>query len=90
MSVREADGIVRLEGACRVEEAETLTGLLQAQLRPVDFSQCREAHTAVLQVLLAFAPPIVGEPADNALRAVLRSIANRTNAAQTVGSSGAA
>ena len=90
MTVRAAEGTIRLEGACRVEEAEALTGMLQAELRPVDLSLCREAHSAVLQVLLAFAPPIVGEPADNTLRALLRSTASRTNPVQAIDNSGVA
>lgn len=81
MSVREDAGVIRLEGSCRVEEAETLTALLQAGLRPVDLSQCREAHSAVVQVLLAFAPPIAAEPAQPMLRDLLRSALGRTSAA---------
>ncbi|WP_374471170.1 hypothetical protein [Phenylobacterium sp.] len=68
MTVRVVEGIIRLEGACRAEEAEPLTALLQAELRPVDLSACAALHAAVAQVLLAFAPELRGEPADAFLR----------------------
>lgn len=74
MSVHLEDGVIRLEGACGVEEAEPLSALLQAQSGPIDMSQCRQAHSAVLQVLLAFAPPIRGLPLDPLLQQALRSV----------------
>ena len=73
MSVTLEDDVVRLSGDCRVEEAEPLTGLLQAGRRAVDLSQCRQAHSAVIQVLLAFRPAIAAEPADPWLRDILRA-----------------
>jgi hypothetical protein len=78
MTVRDDGDVIRLEGACRVEEAEALTALLQAGLRPVDLALCREAHSAVLQVLLAFRPPILREPGAEPLRALLRSATARS------------
>jgi hypothetical protein len=55
VTVRSADnGVLVLEGACPVEDAETLLQLLQT--RPtagLDWTQCRQLHTAVLQVVLA-------------------------------------
>lgn len=74
MTVRLENDVIRLEGICRVEDAEPLTALLQAKARPVDLSECRVAHTAVLQALLAFAPPICASPVDPQLRAVVDSI----------------
>lgn len=61
--VRDGD-LVRLEGVCRVEDAEPLTVMLQTgpQLA-LDLSACEGLHTAVVQTLLAFAPEIrVGPP----------------------------
>ncbi len=69
MSVTLADGLVRLEGACRIEEAETLLQLLlQDRARVVDLSGARELHTAVVQVLMALQPPCRGWPEDRFLR----------------------
>ena len=59
---RDGDRIV-LAGDCHVEEAETLLGLL-AENRVVDWSQCRLAHSAVVQVLLSCRPRVVGVPAE--------------------------
>ncbi|MDP3173217.1 MAG: hypothetical protein Q8M88_02135 [Phenylobacterium sp.] len=78
MSVRLDGDVIRLEGACRVEEAETLVGLLQAQAtRAVDLSQCRHLHGAVVQVLLAFAPPILGEAPEPFIRDLLAPAVRR-------------
>jgi len=74
MTVRLEDGVIRLEGICRVEEAEQLTALLQVGPKPVDLSQCRQTHGAVVQALLAFAPPICAQPLDTALREILQSV----------------
>ena len=62
MTVRRSpDGVVVLEGACPVEEAETLLGLLLEQAdATVDWAGCTKMHTAVLQVLLALRPLIRG------------------------------
>ncbi len=55
MTVRRSDtGIVILEGACSVEDAEPVLRLLQANPPPaVDWTTCSHLHTAVIQVLLA-------------------------------------
>jgi hypothetical protein len=65
MSVHLDGKIIRLDGACPVEDAETLLGLLQlAPGRLVDMSAAEHLHAAVVQVLLAFRPPVSGAPAD--------------------------
>jgi hypothetical protein len=66
MTIRRGDdGVIVLAGECPVEDAETLLQQLQAQpAGPVDWSACTRLHTAVLQVLLAAAPPIRGECGD--------------------------
>jgi hypothetical protein len=64
---RDGDRIV-LSGECHVEEAETLFGLI-AEAGVVDWSDCRHAHSAVLQVLLSCRPKVVGTPLDPFLAA---------------------
>jgi hypothetical protein len=57
--------VIVLDGECPVEDAEVLLQLLQAQPDgPVDWSACTRLHTAVLQVLMAAAPPTRGACAD--------------------------
>jgi hypothetical protein len=46
--------MIELEGACPLEDAEILLQLLlEHQLAAVDWRKCQQAHTAVVQVLLA-------------------------------------
>ena len=62
MSVTFADDVIWLTGACAIEEAETLGGLIaQHPDAVVDVSLCRLTHTAVLQVLLGFTPRVRGD-----------------------------
>jgi hypothetical protein len=62
MSVTFEDGVIWLTDTCAIEEAETLAGLIaQHPHALVDVSLCRLAHTAVLQVLLGFAPRVRGD-----------------------------
>lgn len=57
--------IVRLEGACPVEEAEELLELLQGKaVTAVHLGACTLLHTAVFQLLRASRLPIVAAPAD--------------------------
>ena len=65
MSVRRHEnGTIVLEGDCPVEDAETLLQMLQATPGvPLDWTQCSQLHTAVLQVILAARPGV-----DRALR----------------------
>jgi len=55
VTVRSSEnGVVLLEGVCPVEDAETLLQLLQTiPAAALDWTQCRQMHTAVLQVVLA-------------------------------------
>ena len=58
--------VIRLEGICRVEDAEPLTALLQGDSdSTLDLSVCEGLHAAIVQVMLAFQPTIIGLP-DNA------------------------
>lgn len=78
MTILLDDTIIRLQGVCRVEEAETLTALLQGNPGAgVDLSACTGLHAAVLQVMLAFGPAVFGEPDDTFLRSLLPSLAAR-------------
>jgi hypothetical protein len=66
VSVRRDDsGKVILEGKCPVEDAEPLLQLLQATPgAPCDLSHCSELHTAVVQVILATHPALIGPCGD--------------------------
>jgi hypothetical protein len=64
MTVRVAeDGKIVLAGNCLVEDAETLVRRLLADpAAEVDWCACDQAHTAVVQVLLACGRSIQGPP----------------------------
>ena len=66
MSVRRReDGVVVLEGACSVEDAEPLLqALLGSANATCDWMRCDHVHTAVAQVLLMVAPTMVGPCGD--------------------------
>ncbi|MDG2522123.1 hypothetical protein P7B02_11285 [Caulobacter segnis] len=69
MSIIEDGANIRLEGLCRVEDAEPLTVLLQSgRFETVDISSCDGLHSAVTQALLVFGPTIIGEAADPFVR----------------------
>ena len=75
MTVRLDGTVIRLEGPCRVEDAEALTILLQAgNASTVDFTTCQSLHGAVVQALLAFRPAIAGTPGAPFLRDLLLPI----------------
>jgi hypothetical protein len=58
---REANGSIVLEGNCPVEDAEPLLQLLHATpAAPCDWTRCNKLHTAVVQVVLAARPMLVG------------------------------
>ena len=72
MSVVLEGSVIRLEGPSRVEDAETLTALLQRTPgSSVDLTRCLGMHAAVVQAILAFAPPLAGTPAEPFLRDLL-------------------
>ncbi|HWH46707.1 MAG TPA: hypothetical protein VN664_02815 [Burkholderiales bacterium] len=70
MTVRlSADGTIELDGICSIEDAETLQQhLLAAPRAAVDWRSCEQAHTAVIQVLMASRRTLRGPPAGNFLR----------------------
>jgi hypothetical protein len=62
---RHDDGTIMLEGDCPVDDAEALLQLLQATpAAPVDWTGSRYLHTAVLQVILAARPTLLGPCGD--------------------------
>lgn len=64
MTVRLDGQTIYLSGECRVEDAEPLVGLLLGpSLAHVDISGVEGLHTAVIQVLIAFKPKVIGMPA---------------------------
>ena len=69
MTVARDGDIIRLQGVCRVEDAEPLTVLLQCICdSTLDVSACEGLHAAVVQVILAFRPKIIGLSKDGFLR----------------------
>lgn len=63
MTVALDQGIVRLSGHCSAEDAEILLKHLAAGVRRVDLSGCDHLHGAVVQLLMAARPALLGEPA---------------------------
>ena len=65
MTVRLDGQTIYLSGECRVEDAEPLVGLLVGSSSvQVDVSGAEGLHTAVIQVLIAFKPTLIGRPAN--------------------------
>lgn len=70
MTVRTStDGSIVLEGVCPSEDADLLVQcLLESPGAPVDWRACEAAHSAVIQVLMAARPTLLGPPAAGDLR----------------------
>jgi len=67
--------LARIDGAARVDEAETLVSFLETTTSPVvDLGPAGHLHTAVLQVLMAYRPAISALPEDPVLLALLRPL----------------
>jgi len=64
MTVRlTTEGTIELEGSCSSDEAEALLQhVLATPNATVDWRGCEAAHTAVVQVLMAAGPKILGPP----------------------------
>ena len=57
-------GVIELTGICSSEEGEVLLQHLStAPNKMVDWRGCESAHTAVIQVLMAARPKLLGPPA---------------------------
>ena len=62
---RRDDGTIVLDGDCGAEDAEPLLqSLLANPAVAVDWTACRHLHTAVVQIILAAAPALVGPCGD--------------------------
>jgi hypothetical protein len=69
MTIHLSATAIELEGACSSEDAEILLQhLLEAPKLQVDWRACESAHTAVIQVLMAAKPKLLGPPVGSALR----------------------
>jgi len=65
MSVRLADGIIHVEGAGEVADAEPiLAALVDDHASTVDLSRAGRLHSAIVQLLLALRPRVIGTPSD--------------------------
>lgn len=61
--------VIRLEGRCRVEDAEALLAALHDNPRRiVDLDRCATLHTALVQLIMAASPRLQGTPMDASLR----------------------
>jgi len=57
------NGVIALQGNCSIDDAEPLLRqLLEAPEAQLDWSQCRTAHLAVVQVILVSGRPVRGPP----------------------------
>jgi hypothetical protein len=71
---RDESGTIWLEGPCPVEDAEPLLQMLQATpAAAVDWTRCDHLHTAVVQVILAAEPSLLGECGELWIRAWLEA-----------------
>jgi hypothetical protein len=68
MTIRFDSKIIRLQGNCGSEDTEALLAALSDGGRSVDMSEVDHLHAAVLQVLLAFRPSLLGSPRDTFVR----------------------
>jgi hypothetical protein len=72
MAIRYLKKHAALEDIVTVEDAEVLQKWLNEHPKPaVNLSKCKHMHAAVLQVLLALKPSLVGEVQDPWLHAAL-------------------
>ena len=57
------DGVIHLEGVCPIEDADHLLELRTANPgAAIDWRACEQAHSAVIQLLFAGRPTVVGPP----------------------------
>jgi hypothetical protein len=70
MTVRLSEaGVIELSGHCPLEDADRLQQYLIARpAAPVDWRACSGVHAAVLQILLAVHPAMLGPPESVYLR----------------------
>ena len=86
MSVTLEQNAIILAGNCGAEEAEALLASIQQHPGlPVDIAAVEWAHTALWQVILAFAPTLRGEPANGFILQWLlpQSVSDKTDPTAT-------
>ena len=85
MTVRRGDdGTIWLADDCPAEDADLLLQyLLEDTEAPIDWSLCRTAHTAVVQVLLAAGRLPSGSPKGTFLREMIVPVLGRAQAASS-------
>ncbi len=81
MSVVVDPAAIHLTGRCVIDDAEPLIAALQDHPgRPVNIAGAQKLHLAVVQVLLAARPRLIGGPDNPILRGILGiSCDDRTN-----------
>jgi len=68
-------GAIELHGDCPLEDAQALHQYLLADPKStVDWRACDSAHTAVVQVLLAARPVMLGPPRSDFLEAMVEPL----------------
>jgi hypothetical protein len=81
----ETNGTIALVGVCPVEDAEILLQLLQSTpTAPCDWTRCGHLHTAVVQVILAVRPALIGPCGDPWLEQWISPQLGQETAAQHV------
>ena len=71
MTIKSDSKLIRLQGNCGSEDVEALLAALSDGGRSVDMWEVDHLHAAVLQLLLAFRPSLIGSPRDTFVRAWL-------------------
>lgn len=70
---------IALASSVGIDDVEALCeSLAAAPEAPLDLTQCRQLHTAVVQVLMVAARPVVAWPSDGGLAAWLRAALDPT------------
>ena len=78
MTVYTADGSIVLSDDCPSEDAEVLLQqLLALPSAAVDWRQCKSAHAAVVQLLMAAKRPLLGPPQGEFLRDLIEPALKR-------------
>ncbi len=81
MSIRVAGNVILLEGQCGLDDAERLLRvLLEASEAPIDWHNCADAHTAVIQLLVIAGREIRGTPRSDFLKDKIAPLLRDTNA----------
>jgi hypothetical protein len=82
MGIRYFKKYASLEGVISVDDAQSLLDWLKSQPEPaVKLGKCQHVHAAVLQVLLALHPKVIGDIGDPWLAGVLGCAAMQAKAA---------